>query len=287
MLLPVGRLLLACILLIPLELTASELPQLTGRVNDYAAMLSPDTSDQLENRLATFEQEQSTQIVILTVMTLGGVPLEEFSLKVAEKWQIGQQGRDNGALLLVARNEREVRIEVGYGLEGSLTDLAAGRIIRHQIIPHFKQGKFDLGILNGAQAMMEAVNGEFSTDESSGSGESPDIGGFAVMLAAVLFFIGKAFGKNRVAAATIGGLAAPLLGYFILGAEYHILVILVILGVAGGLIASTFSRTSRRAGKRSSGSHIYSRPGGSGGGFGGGFSGGGGGFGGGGASGDW
>jgi uncharacterized protein len=261
-------------------------------VNDYAAILAPATVQQLENSLKTFEADQSTQLVVLTIPSLEGEVLEEFSIRVAEQWKIGREGLDNGAILLVARDERKLRIEVGYGLEGTLTDLTSGRIIRNDIVPYFKQGNFDQGIISGVSAMMAVVRGEYSAtdvnDSASGPGASE---GFWVMLVAFIFFIGKAFGRNKPLAAAMGGILSPVLGFFLLGAKWLLLAALIPVGIVGGLIASAFAASS--AGKRGSRSSRHWGSGGGMGGFGGssggfgGFSGGGGGFGGGGASGGW
>ena len=170
--------LLICILL-PLVtaagLCALEVPAMQGRVNDYAGILSSSTIRQLEESLKAFEEDQSTQIVVATIPSLEGDSLEEFSIRLAETWKIGQQGLDNGAILLVAKNERKIRIEVGYGLEGSLTDLTSGRIIRNVIVPHFKNGNFDQGIMAGVSAMMDSVRGEFSAAETPRSSSSQAI----------------------------------------------------------------------------------------------------------------
>ncbi|WP_205623696.1 TPM domain-containing protein [Desulfogranum japonicum] len=116
---------------------AAQVPKLGGRVNDYAAMLSPETRQQLNTQLAALEASDSTQIVVLTIDSLEGESLDAYSLKVAETWGIGKKGTDNGALLLVAKNDRKIRIEVGYGLEAVLTDLLSGRIIDVLITPEF------------------------------------------------------------------------------------------------------------------------------------------------------
>lgn len=265
------------------------IPQLTARVNDYAGLLSKAQAARLEGELKLFEEEQSTQIVVLTVTSLEGVPIEDYSLRVAEQWKIGHSGLDNGAILLVARNERKLRIEVGYGLEGRLTDLRAGRIIRNIIVPHFKQANFDAGIQAGVRAMMASVRGEFDSSSLATGGENnQDPAGFAVTLAAGLFFIGKVFGRNKILAALLGGAIAPILGYLILGPQWFILMLLVPVGLVGAIVTSSFAK-ARRTTRRSHGDYIYRGPsgGGMGGGFGGGFGGGGGGFGGGGASGGW
>ena len=129
------------LLLLPLTAVALDVPHATGYVNDRAGLLSPSTRLKLEHFLEKFEKSDSTQIAVLTIPSLEGESLEEYSLKVAEQWGIGQKGKDNGALLLIAKAERKVRIEVGYGLEGRLTDLLAGRIIDYEITPRFKQGR--------------------------------------------------------------------------------------------------------------------------------------------------
>jgi uncharacterized protein len=141
---------------------AVQIPALTGRVNDTAGMLSPASVSHIDGLLEELERSDSTQIVVLTVPSLEAEVLEEFSMRVAEAWRIGQKGLDNGAILLVARNDRKVRIEVGYGLEGKLTDLVAGRIIANEIVPPFKEGRFDEGITRGVVAMIQSVRGEYT-----------------------------------------------------------------------------------------------------------------------------
>jgi len=278
------------LLLIPGVINALEVPPLKARVNDYAAILAPSTVSQLEGSLKAFETDQSTQIVVLTIPSLEGDSLEAFSMRVAEAWKIGQKGIDNGAILLIARNDRKLRIEVGYGLEGTLTDLTSGRIIRNIITPRFKEGNFDQGVIDGVSAMMAAVKGEFSaTEVKEHNRASSDLEGFFFAVLAVIFVIGKALRRNRPLAAAVGGVAAPGLGFLLLGAKWMILLALIPIGVIGAVISSAIAATSSsvRGGRRSSGYW------GGGGGFGrssggfGGFSGGGGGFGGGGASGGW
>lgn len=277
------------LLLLPAtSLMALDVPQLSGRVNDTAAILAPATVEQLENSLSLFEKEQSTQIVILTVTSLEGDSLEDFSLKVAEKWQIGQKGKDNGALLVIAKNDRKMRIEIGYGLEGALTDLVAGRIIRDVITPQFRNGNFDQGVVNGAAAMMAAVKGEFIADQAQPSqgNSNSNPSGLIVPLLIGLFFIGRVFGRHKLLTASIGSIAAPLFAFFALGAQWLIILALIPIGFIAGLIIAAIAGAT---GGRSGGPWISSGGGfgGSSGGFGGGFSGGGGGFGGGGASGGW
>lgn len=145
-------------------LGAPAIPRARGYVNDYAGLLSPQSRSQIETFLAEFQRSDSTQIVVLTVPSLEGEDLEVYAIRVAQGWGIGQKGKDNGALLLVAKEERKVRIEVGYGLEDRLTDLLAGRIVDREITPRFAQGDFDGGIRAGVQAMTDAVRGAYKGD---------------------------------------------------------------------------------------------------------------------------
>ena len=141
-------------------LAALDVPQLKGRVNDYGNMISATAESRLDVVLRQLEESDSTQVVVLTIPDLKNEALEDYALKVAETWGIGQKEYDNGALLLVSRSDRLVRIEVGYGLEGRLTDLLAGRIVDYAILPNFKAGRFDEGFIAGVEAIAEAVRGE-------------------------------------------------------------------------------------------------------------------------------
>ena len=156
-----------CYFLLLTQAAALEVPPLTARVNDTAAMFSAQVVAETEVLLSQFETSDSTQIVVLTVPSLEGDLLEEYSMRVVEKWKIGQKGLDNGALLLITRDDRRLRIEVGYGLEGSLTDLVSGRIISQLIVPRFKKGDFDGGLTAGVQAMIQAVRGEFTPSQAT------------------------------------------------------------------------------------------------------------------------
>jgi uncharacterized protein len=277
----------------PAALPALDVPTLKGRVNDYAGLLSPGTVRQLEATLQQLEASDSTQIVVLTIPSLEGDSLEDFSIRVAEQWQIGQRQLDNGALLLIAKAERQLRIEVGYGLEGRLTDLMAGRIIRDVIVPRFKAGQIDQGIVEGVQAMVSAVKGEYAVSEAPvrdrGRNRGTGHGVFGIVLA---LFILNVLGRiRRSLAALAGGVIVPIIGMAVFGFSLILLFILIPVGIAAGLLASflgsplVFGHSGSRSGR---GGYWI---GGSGGGFGGGgfggFSGGGGGFGGGGASGGW
>ena len=182
---------LFCILSTP-HLLALDVPPLKGRVNDYAGMLSSYAKQQLDGILRDLEKNDSTQIVVLIIPSLDGEVLEEFSIKVVDQWKIGQKGLDNGAVLLITKKERKIRIEVGYGLEGSLTDLMAGRIIRNVLVPQFRAGNFDQGVLDGVQAMIGVVRGEYQAPEKipspKGSGSKGTPFPFIILIA-VAFLI--------------------------------------------------------------------------------------------------
>ena len=203
------------VLLTAIPARALDVPPLKGRVNDYAGMLSPSTRDTLNRMLAGFEQHESTQIVVLTIPSLKGDSLDGFSIRVAEKWKIGQSGKDNGVILLISRDDRKIRIEVGYGLEGRLTDLVSGRIIRNIIVPEFRQGNFDQGVMNGVTAIMAVVKGEFHAQPSTPGGRGAPVRShqsWNLLMVAVIFLVPvlSAIGTfSRKLAYGIGTVAAP------------------------------------------------------------------------------
>ena len=270
-----------------------EVPTLKKRVNDYAGMLSSTTERQLETTLQDLEQTDSTQIVVLTLRSLEGENIEDFSMRVVESWQIGQRGLDNGALLIISIKDRKIRIEVGYGLEGTLTDLMAGRIIRNIIAPQFKAGKFDQGVTDGIQSMIQVVRGEFKATESSrppASRHSPWHGNIYSII--VFLFLVNMMGRiRRPLGAVSGGIHFPVLGAMFFNLGFLWILMLIPIGALGGLVMSLFgaplSFSHGLTHRRSGGGFWLGGAGRIGGGGFGGFSGGGGGFGGGGASGGW
>ncbi|MEP2773286.1 MAG: TPM domain-containing protein [Fulvivirga sp.] len=159
------KLFLISLLLVSLVSQAQlQVPYLSGRVVDEAGVLSEGTIQQLETSLKAHEDSTSNQIVVLTISSLEDEILEEYSLKVAETWAIGQKGIDNGVLLLIAIEDRKMRVEVGYGLEGDLTDALANRIIRNEIAPNFRQGDYDQGITEGVNAIINAISGSYDPE---------------------------------------------------------------------------------------------------------------------------
>ena len=257
-------------------------------------MLSAGARQRLESELAAFEKTESTQVVLLTVPTLEGEPIEQFGIKVAEAWRIGQKGTDNGVILILSKQDRKIRIEVGRGLEGRLTDLTSGRIIRDEIAPRLKAGDVDGGISAGLVAIMAAVKGEYAAtprDLQHGKRSAPPIFTLLIVALVICVFLGAI---SRVLSGAAGAALLPLAAW--LSFSSLSLVILLALAAAGfavGLIVPTLfgGGGPGRGGGFNGGPWIGG--GGFGGGFGGGssggggFSGGGGSFGGGGASGDW
>jgi len=286
---------LAILVLMPLQVLALEVPPLSGRVNDYAKLLSPEVTNRLEQKLAGFEQETSTQIVVLTIPSLQGDNIEPFAIQVVEQWKIGQKGKDNGVLLVLAQAERKVRIEVGMGLQGVLPDITAGQIIRNVMSPLLKTNNFDQAISAGTDAVMSATKGEFTAtpkDQHRRTHKKSSSSLTLFLLAAVAAVILGSY--SRYLGGIAGAAGLPLAAYFALpGAGLAMLLILAAAGFAGGLLLSAlFSDSFGGSGSGGSGGGFYL----GGGGFGGGgyssggdsgFSGGGGGFDGGGASGDW
>jgi uncharacterized protein len=144
------------LLLVAGRARALEVPELRARVNDYAKVLSESARTNLEARLAAHESKTGHQFAVLTVPSLEGDPLEDFSIRTVEKWKLGHAKVDDGLLLLVAQREHKVRIEVGYGLEGHITDALSSRIIRDTIVPEFRKGDYDAGITRGMNALLGA-----------------------------------------------------------------------------------------------------------------------------------
>jgi uncharacterized protein len=148
---------------------AVDVPYFTGRVVDNAEILKPATRERVAALAKAHEDGTSDQIAVLTIPTLGGESVEGFAVRVFEAWKLGQRGKDNGVLVVVAPQDRKMRIEVGYGLEGTLTDVAASRIIRNVMTPAFKNGDFDRGIEDGVKAIVAQLEGQTATSGTTAS----------------------------------------------------------------------------------------------------------------------
>ncbi len=266
---------------------ALDVPPLTGRIVDAAHLLPPDLTESLTRELAGHEQRTGNQVAILTLPGLQGEPLEEFSHRVATTWKLGQKGTDNGVLLLVSPQDRQVRIEVGYGLEGVLTDAATSRIIRNEMVPHFRKGDYAQGIAAGAKAIMATIEGTYSAAPNNHDRRAaPVVGGSSGFLPAVLVgaFVGAILlGLKKVSGLFGGGAIAFMLT---LSAGMFTAIVAAILALILGLVLGLLFRGGGMPGGGYYGTGLFGRGGG---GFSGGdsFRGGGGGFGGGGASGRW
>ncbi|WP_200821165.1 YgcG family protein [Oceanicoccus sp. KOV_DT_Chl] len=171
---------------------APDFPKLTGRVVDQANYLSSDAEVQLTQQLQAHENASSNQLVVVTLADLQGYSIEEFSYQLGREWGIGQKDKNNGVLLIVAKAERKVRIEVGYGLEGELTDAISANIINSIILPAFKQRQFQSGIVDGTSAVIEALGGQYVMKKSSSRKQTVSKAYLALLLLAI--FMGPFFG---------------------------------------------------------------------------------------------
>jgi uncharacterized protein len=297
---------------------AADVPYLSGRVVDNAEILKSATRSALADKLKDHEARTTNQVVVLTVRTIGDESIEQYATEVFEQWKLGQKGKDNGVLVIVVPNDRKMRIEVGYGLEGALTDAQASRIIRNEMTPAFKAGDYDGGVTAGVDAVLRVLEGGAEPDTMVASGSSSPKAFFnesdlppwpvRILLGAFVFGIIGLF--------TVVGVMTPGMGWFL----YFFLIPfwamfpIMIVGVRGALVClGTYviafpiaklvvsrqpwyakAKTDLKAkGTTTIGGWTMSTGGGggsswsSGGGGGGGFSGGGGSSGGGGASGSW
>jgi uncharacterized protein len=185
-------------------------------VNDFAQMLTRQERQALENKLVGFNDTSSTQIAIVTITSIGDYDVADYAFRLGEKWGIGQEGKDNGVLILVALKERKVWIATGYGLEGALPDATVRRIIQEQISPAFKQNRFYEGLDNATTAMMAITAGEYTAERRDGGGSAPTAGGLVLFF--IFFFIllsllrrVRNVRRNHYGSSTLGTLASILL----------------------------------------------------------------------------
>jgi uncharacterized protein len=256
------------------------IPPLQARVTDLTHTLSAATVRALEDKLAAFEASKGSQMAVLIVPTTQPEAIEEYGIRVAEAWKLGRKGIDDGLLLLVAKNDHAVRIEVGYGLEGVVPDAVSKRVIAEIIVPRFRQGDFDGGVTAGIDQLIKLVEGEPLPAPKKTSNGGVDMSSLDVFLVFLLIMLGRLFnaifGSLASAVVTAGiGFAA---GYFIGG---------MVLGLFGAFLGFVFGLNDGRWRGGGLGGGGWGSGGGGWSSGGGGFSGGGGGFGGGGASGRW
>lgn len=274
------------LLFIQAALAEVAVPPLTAHVTDLTNTLDSGQVQSFETQLAEFEKIKGAQLAVLVLPTTQPETIEQYSLRVVEQWKLGRKKIDDGALLIIAKDDRKMRIEVGYGLEGALNDATAKRIIAEMIAPAFKQGDFPGGISAGLQAMMKVIGGEPLPPASQQPNKpaTPNLETIIVLMFILVFVVGsmlRAVLGRLPAAGLIGGLAGVIAWWMLMPT----LAVLAMGFVA--FLLSLLSGTPRnvgsvRTGQGGFGGDIFT--GGGGGGWGGG---GGGGFGGGGASGEW
>jgi uncharacterized protein len=199
--------LLVTLFLVPSFLGAQNLPsQPTGHVNDFADMLTTSEQNQLEQKLRNYRDTTTTVVAIATLESLNGISIEETATTLFNEWNMWQGQKDNGVLIVIAREERKMRIEVGYGLEGAIPDIMAGRIIREILTPDFKQGNYYGGLDRATSAIIQLASGEFSGQLSQNqSSKKNDTASFIIFVLFLAFVIyassrsggGKGRGKGR------------------------------------------------------------------------------------------
>ena len=253
-------------------------PPLAGHVTDLTATLTPAQKESLEQTLAAFEARKGSQLAVLLLPTTAPEGIDQYALRVAEQWKIGRAKVDDGAILVVAKDDRTLRLEVGYGLEGALSDIVSKRIISDTIVPRFKQGDYYGGIDAGLAQIIRVVDGEALPAPASQRTQGPDdLRQMFPFLLIVVLVVGGVLRNTigKLAGSVVTGALVGVLAWLLLGA--------VLLAVLAGLVATVVTLLGGGAVLRG----IGGLGGGRGGFGGGGFRGGGGGFGGGGASGRW
>jgi uncharacterized protein len=269
-------------------------PPLTGRVIDLTGTLSGGAVSSIEAKLADLEARKGSQIAVLIVPTTQPEEIEQYGIRVADSWKLGRKGVDDGAILIVAKDDRRVRIEVGYGLEGAMPDAIASRIVAETITPHFKLGDYDGGVQAGVDQMISVVNGEPLPQPDRKWEHHSNLGNLLPLLLVVVFvasgvlraLFGRLFGS--VATGGLAGGIAWLLSHLLpigLGAGVMAFLFAMLLGSTRGWSTGSGMGGGFGGGLGGGLGGLGGGFGGRGGGFGGG--GGGGGFGGGGASGGW
>lgn len=264
-------------------------PQYEGYVNDFANILDKETKNNLELQLREYEQKTTNEIAVATVSSLDDFTVDDYASRLFEKWKIGKKNKDNGILLLVAPNDRKVRIEVGYGLEGVLNDAKAGRIIDEYILPSFKAGSYSEGITKGVGAILQVIGGEELPVQQKNTNQDDNGWIFSLFIfgSLIVQYLASFLGRTKEIwpGAVIGGVTGLILG-LILKIGFFTLLSIGGMALFGLLMDYYFSRNYQERAKKglsntwmSSGGGFFSGGGSSGGGssgFGGGSSGGGG-----------
>lgn len=213
---------LFCLLIFVFPAFAASYPNPTGFVNDFANLYSPNFKDNLETRLSNFAKDTGTEIAVATVKSLEGEDVETYAVKLFEKWKIGKKGTDNGLLLLIAKDDRKIRIEVGYGLEQYITDGRAGEIIRNEISPEFKKENYEGGTMAGVEQIQRYISQkDIVPKDTSGSDNSATADWVITIGVIILYlfitylagFLGRT--KEIWPGGAIGGVLGGLGGFFV------------------------------------------------------------------------
>ncbi|MBP2688751.1 MAG: hypothetical protein H6Q83_938 [Deltaproteobacteria bacterium] len=259
-----------------------QVPPIGGRVTDQTATLTNEQKSALEQTLRAFEARKGSQVAVLIVPSTAPETIEQYALRVAEQWKPGRKNVDDGALLVVAKDDRTLRIEVGYGLEGALTDAASKRIISEIIVPRFREGDYYGGITAGVDRILRVIDGEsLPKPEEKLPGGMRGIGSILPVMMILVLVLGGVLHTvlGRFPGALVTGGAVSVVAWMLAGA--------IAVALIAGVIAFLFTLLGGGMGGRGLGAGGFRGGGFGGGGFGGGGFSGGGGFGGGGASGRW
>ncbi len=243
--------LLAIFLLSLVPAFAQQIGKPSGYVNDFASVIDPAAKDSLEASLSQFEQETSVEIAVVTVPNLNGTTLEDYAVKIFEEWGIGEKGVDNGLLLLIARDEKRVRIEVGYGMEPYITDGKAGKILDDNVVTPLKAGNYTQAAVGGAQALVQAVRDSDyepgSVRDRSGRGARGFEGsGWLLLLipgiVIITYLVSYMARTNEIVVGTISGAVLGGIGAFLIGGLLFWVLLPVVSGVFGLLLDLALSK---------------------------------------------
>lgn len=238
------KLLLIALLLIPTVL-AVNFPQPTGYVNDFAGMIEQEWKEKTEKLIQEIEKQTTVEIAVVTVESLEGLSKEEYAIELAEKWGVGKAEKDNGLLLLIAKQEREYRFEIGYGLEGTINDAKAGRIGRNILVPYFKTGNYGEGVYRTVEEIGKLVGGEPETTAEYADEKKAIISDYTglIVLAYFIFFtlvygvawafdMGAKYKKGSTKKASIIKAAGDIIGLgsaFFIGIYIFLIVLVLII----------------------------------------------------------
>jgi len=210
-------------------------PALTGRVMDLTGTLSSATAAHIDSELAAQEASKGSQIAVLIVPTTQPEEIEQFDIRVVDQWKLGRKGVDDGAILVVAKNDRRVRIEVGRGLEGALPDAIANRIIEEEITPRFKQGDFDGGVQAGVDRMIKVINGEPLPPPDHKWQRSHGLGNMLPLLLVAAFVI------SGLLRSLLGPLGGSIATGGVVGALTFLISQIMLIGIGAGVVAFLFA----------------------------------------------